>query len=254
MFIWGFSYLLRKAFICYAVPSTNCFCSILYILYGCVFIVICFNIFLNFLFDFTSYSWFFSSMLFSSMSPYNHFFSFLFLGLISSFITLWWEKMLEITSILLNLLQLVCALMCGHPRECSMCIWIYVLFSFGCNVLQISIKSNCSIVSFSISVALLIFCLQDLSIHMSWVKVSYYYWIPVSFSVMFVSICFMQLSVPIIYLNPLVRSLQLNEKIKQVFIFSSVFVGHEDQINRMDPMTILTKGCMILTSSLSNEI
>lgn len=128
MFIWGFSYLLRKAFICYAVPSTNCFCSILYILYGCVFIVICFNIFLNFLFDFTSYSWFFSSMLFSSMSPYNHFFSFLFLGLISSFITLWWEKMLEITSILLNLLQLVCALMCGHPRECSMCIWIYVLF------------------------------------------------------------------------------------------------------------------------------
>ena len=201
------------------------------------------------------HSWpllFFSSMLFSLHVIFS--FSFLFLWLISSFITLWWEKMLEITSILLNLLQLVCALMCGHPRECSMCIWICVLFSFGCNVLQISIKSNCSIVSFSISVALSIFCLQDLSIHMSWVKVSYYYWIPVSFSFMFVSICFMQLSVPIIYLNPLVRSLQLNEKIKQVFIFSSVFVGHEDQINRMDPMTILTKGCMILTSSLSNEI
>lgn len=71
---------------------------------------------------------------------------------------------------------------------------------------------------------------------------------------MFVSICFMQLSVPILYLNPIVRSLQLNEKIKQVFIFSSVFVGHEDQIDRMDPMTILTKGCMILTSSLTNEI
>ena len=32
---------------------------------------------------------------------------------------------------------------------------------FGCNVLKMSIKSNFSIVSFSISVALLISCLED---------------------------------------------------------------------------------------------
>lgn len=51
--------------------STNCFCSILYILYGCVFIVICFNIFLNFLWFHQLFMIFFSSMLFSSMSPYN---------------------------------------------------------------------------------------------------------------------------------------------------------------------------------------
>ena len=38
---------------------------------------------------------------------------------------------------------------------------------FGCNVLKISIKSNFSIVSFRISVALLIFCLEDLSIDVS---------------------------------------------------------------------------------------
>ena len=45
-----------------------------------------------------------------------------------------------------------------------MCI---VFFCFACDVLKISIKSNCSIVSFRISVALLIVCLEDLSIHVS---------------------------------------------------------------------------------------
>ena len=35
---------------------------------------------------------------------------------------------------------------------------------FGCSVLQISMKSNFSIVSFRISVALLVFWLEDLSI------------------------------------------------------------------------------------------
>ena len=38
---------------------------------------------------------------------------------------------------------------------------------FGCSVLKISIKSNFSIVSFRISVALLVFCLEDLSIDVS---------------------------------------------------------------------------------------
>ena len=53
---------------------------------------------------------------------------------------------------------------------------------FACNILSISIKSNCSIILFRISVALLIFCLEDLSIDVSGVKVSYYYFIPVNFS------------------------------------------------------------------------
>ena len=39
----------------------------------------------------------------------------------------------------------------------------FVLF-FGGNVLKISVKSNCSIISFRISVVLLIFSLEDLSI------------------------------------------------------------------------------------------
>ena len=38
---------------------------------------------------------------------------------------------------------------------------------FGCNVLKMSIKSNFSIESFRISVALLIFYLEDLSIDVS---------------------------------------------------------------------------------------
>ena len=37
----------------------------------------------------------------------------------------------------------------------------------GYNVLKMSIKSNCSAISFRISVALLIFCLEDLSIGVS---------------------------------------------------------------------------------------
>jgi len=45
--------------------------------------------------------------------------------------------------------------------------FLFFFFLFGCNVLKVSIKSNCPIASFRISVALLIFCLQDLSIDVS---------------------------------------------------------------------------------------
>ena len=38
---------------------------------------------------------------------------------------------------------------------------------FGCSVLKIPIKSNFSIVAFRISVALLVFCLEDLSVGVS---------------------------------------------------------------------------------------
>ena len=62
---------------------------------------------------------------------------------------------------------------------------------FGCNVLKISIKSNCSIVSFRISVALLILCLEDLSIDVSGVLKSPTIIVFLSVSpFMSVSICF----------------------------------------------------------------
>ena len=40
---------------------------------------------------------------------------------------------------------------------------VYFWFSFGCNILKISIKSNCSTVSWRIS-CLVDFCLEDLSV------------------------------------------------------------------------------------------
>ena len=44
---------------------------------------------------------------------------------------------------------------------------MYILIFFGCNVLKMSMKPNFSIVSFRISIALLTFCLEDLSIVVS---------------------------------------------------------------------------------------
>ena len=67
---------------------------------GCVFIIICLEVFFNFLLDFLIDPFVFCSLLVLS------FFSFLFLWLISSFMPLWSEKILEIISILLNLLRL----------------------------------------------------------------------------------------------------------------------------------------------------
>ena len=48
-----------------------------------------------------------------------------------------------------------------------MCVLVGFFFSFGCNFLKISSKSNCSVVPFRISVALLIFCLEAPSIDIS---------------------------------------------------------------------------------------
>ena len=50
-----------------------------------------------------------------------------------------------------------------HVHLKRKCIMVF----FGCNVLKISIKSTCFIVSFRISVTLLIFFLKDLSIDMN---------------------------------------------------------------------------------------
>ena len=69
---------------------------------------------------------------------------------------------------------------------------------FLCNVLKISIMSNCSIIltSFRISVALLIFCLEDLSIDVGGVLKSGIVFSSV-YLFMSVNICFMYLGAPI---------------------------------------------------------
>ena len=70
--------------------------------------------------------------------------------------------------------------------ECSMCTWEECIFwFFGCNVLKMLINSNFSIVSFRISVALLIFCLENLSIDVG-VGVSLPLWL---YSHQFLLIC-----------------------------------------------------------------
>ena len=71
---------------------------------------------------------------------------------------LWSEKILEIISMLLNLLRLaLCpnmwSILENVPYELEKNV--YSAF-FGCSVLKISIKSNVSIVSFRISVAVLV--------------------------------------------------------------------------------------------------
>ena len=95
-----------------------------------------------------------------------YFFSFLFLWLISSFMPLWSDKILEIISILLNLFRLaLCPSMWSILENVPCALEKNVYYDFlGCNVLKMSMKSNFSSVSFSISIGLLIFCLEDLSI------------------------------------------------------------------------------------------
>ena len=85
------------------------------------------------------------------------------------------------------------------PWESSTCVWKeYICWYFGCNVLKISIKCNISIASFRISVALLIFCLEDLSIDVSLVLKSPIIVFP-SFSLFkSLSICCMYLGAPIL--------------------------------------------------------
>ena len=78
--------------------------------------------------------------------------------------------------------------------------------SLGYNVLKISIMSNCSIVSFRISVALLILCLEDLSIDVSGMLKSPAIIVFLFISpFMSVSICFMDLGAPILGVYMLMR-------------------------------------------------
>ena len=87
------------------------------------------------------------------------------------------------------------------PRGYSMCTWKECIFwgFFGCNVLKMLIRSNFSIVSFKISVALLIFYLEDLSIDVSGVLKSPTVIVFLSISpFMSVSICCQYVGAPIL--------------------------------------------------------
>ena len=82
---------------------------------------------------------------------------------------MWSEKILEMISILLNVLRLVLCPSMWAILENVPCALEKNAYSdfFGCDVLKISIKSNFSTVSFRMSIALLIFYLEDLSIDVS---------------------------------------------------------------------------------------
>ena len=104
----------------------------------------------------------------------------------------------------------------------------YILIFFGYNVLKMSIKSNFSIISFRISVALLIFCLEDLSIDVSGVLKSPTVVVFPSISpFMSVNICHWYLGAPI-----------LGAHILMILMSSSC----------MDPLTI--KWCPSLSFSM----
>ena len=78
---------------------------------------------------------------------------------------LWYEKILEIISIPLTLLRLILCSSMWSIIENVPCALEKSVSSdfFGCTILKMSIKSDFSIVSLRISVALLIFCLESLS-------------------------------------------------------------------------------------------
>ena len=81
--------------------------------------------------------------------------------------TLWLEKMLHMISILLSLLRLVFCPNVICLGKCSMCMWKSVYFVvLAWDVLQLSIKLIWTTVTFKTTISLLIFCLDDLSIHM----------------------------------------------------------------------------------------
>ena len=75
--------------------------------------------------------------------------------------------MLEIVSVLLKLSRLVLCPSVWSVLEKALCALERVFCIFGWNILSISVKSGCSVVSFWISVALLTSCLA-LSIDARW--------------------------------------------------------------------------------------
>ena len=124
-----------------------------------------------------------------------------------SFMSWWSEKILEIIYVLLNLLKLVlCTYMLpileNIPSALENNVYSGIFFFFWQRAVGDVVScghqlSNCSTVSFRISVALLIFCLQDLSIDVCGVLKSR---ITIIFSLIFpfmpISICFIYLGAP----------------------------------------------------------
>ena len=80
--------------------------------------------------------------------------------------SLWSEKILQIISILLNLLSLVLCPSIHSILENGPCALEKNVYS-DFFALKMSMKTNFSPVSFRICVALLIFCLEDLSMNVS---------------------------------------------------------------------------------------
>ena len=82
----------------------------------------------------------------------------------------WAKKILGIISTLLNLLRLVYVPVYGHCDRIfhvhlKRMYTLFFFFFFFYYIFKISSKSNCSIISFGICVALLIFCLGRGSVH-----------------------------------------------------------------------------------------
>ena len=155
-----------------------------------------------------------------------NFFSVLFLVLISSFMPLWSEKILEIISVLLNWLMLVLCPSMWLILETIPCVLEKNVYSdcFQCNVLKMSMKTNFSIVSFRISAALLIFCLEDLSTDVSGVLISPTIIVFTSISsFMSLSICCMYLGVPI--LEAYILRIVISFSWIDLFFINSVLYG-----------------------------
>ena len=129
----------------------------------CIFICICFKVSFNFFLDLIVFP-FIVYMLFSHFHDFVC--SLVCLWLSSSFKALWSEKMLDMISIILNLLRFVlCPNMWSILQNVPCVLEEYVYFAaLGWNALKISIKSIWSSVSFKAVVSLLIYCLKIYSL------------------------------------------------------------------------------------------
>ena len=159
-----FFFFFEEGLYSYQLLSKNLY-SIPQIFNSSILIIIYLEVFFNFPFDFLMTIVFLVSC---SLVSIESVFSITFLWLSSSFMPPWSEKILEKFSILLNWLRwILCPCISQSLRMFHMHLermYIPGFLDIICNVLKISIKSNCSLVSSRISVALLIFCREDLSI------------------------------------------------------------------------------------------
>ena len=164
----------------------------------------------------------------------------------SNFITLWSGKMLEIIIILLNFWGLFYALYMVSPREYFMHNWKNVYSTFlPCNVLIISSKSSCTIVSFRISVALLISCFKDLSTDVSGLLKSptIIVFLPVS-PFISVSIYFMYLSTPILGTYMLMCAISFPCIDPSLILYSLYLELHFVSYEYCDPCFLIIYVCM----------